>query len=123
MQDFVLHMCRISSCVQVTIVVVPQFPYCIEDDCHDMPDSDYPSHVRQAQGSRLPIWLHRHSCFGWMKGQQYLQSQPVAVAVWAGLGGLLINQTVKRQDAVSDALHKRAAETKLVARRLDPDSK
>jgi hypothetical protein len=28
------------------------------------------------------------------------------------LGGLLIDQTVKRQDAVSDARHKRAAKTK-----------
>ena len=46
-------------------------------------DSNDPSHIQQAQGFRLPVWLCRRGSNGRTAGQQCLGGQPVAVAVWA----------------------------------------
>ena len=80
---------------------------------HPQLDSDNPSHIQQAQGFMLSVWLCRSAADGRLGSNIY----EVKPWLWqfgcckTRLGDLSIEQTTERKDAVSDALHQRAAET------------
>ena len=83
----------LHCCVQDAVVIVPPFPYNIEEDLHDAPLED---------------------CLGF-RGSNIYEVNPWLWQFGRGkprLGGLSIEQTGERKKVASDARHKRAAETK-----------